>query len=89
VTPASTDHKQPGRIDEEIFFVAHPSIGQSRDDIGANDLADLVLVDPVGMLDRDDHLGGPHRPAALILQGHLAFGIGTEEWSLAGVPCFR
>ena len=81
----TADDKTPGRINQEIIFIAHPSRGKRIHHEGPHDLADIALVEAVGMLDRHDHLGRTNRLSVNVLQRHLAFRIRAELRRPAGV----
>src|SRR6516165_2934285 len=68
IAVGAADYKTPGRIDEEVLFVAHPTLRQGLKNVRPHDLPHLLLLDLVGMLDRDHHLGGPHRLAGDVLE---------------------
>ena len=87
IAVGAADHKAAGRVDEKIAprRTSSPRAGVETT-YGRTISRTSSCLDPVGMLDRDDDLGRPHRLAVDILQGHLAFRVGAQQRRLSGMP---
>ena len=86
VADRATDDEATGRVDEDAVVVVGELLGDDRaddvlDEVGADD---LVAVDAVVVLGRDEHGAQAHRLAVLVVEGDLGLAVGPQVRDRAG-----
>ena len=86
VTLRPTDDETSSWVDEEFGCgVEEIFWNDLANDIGDDEAPDFFIFHVLGVLGRDDHVGHTHGLAAFIQNRHLALGIRTKPFHLAGL----